>query len=130
MAKTLKQGAAASAIVLSTAIALLGLYAAVIGIPTSYIEETITPGRRNDYDKTGVPVPLYWGSFLRIGGCYDHWRALVRETEDRLVRSCVPLCDQHTILVQFRGGSASGGCGSAGFAYNYTEEQSWTAPLK
>ncbi|VVB94102.1 Uncharacterised protein [uncultured archaeon] len=42
MAKILKQRATASAIVLSAAIALLGLYAAVIGIPTSYIEETIT----------------------------------------------------------------------------------------
>ena len=42
MAKILKQGATASAIVLSAAIALLGLYVAIIGIPTSYIMETIT----------------------------------------------------------------------------------------
>ncbi len=42
MAKILKQEATSSAIILSAVIALLGLYATIIGIPTSYIKEIIT----------------------------------------------------------------------------------------
>lgn len=42
MAKILKQGATAFAIMLSAAIALIGLYVAIIDIPTSYLVQTIT----------------------------------------------------------------------------------------
>lgn len=42
MAKILKRGATAAAIVLAAAVALLGLYVAVVGNPTRYIEQIVT----------------------------------------------------------------------------------------
>jgi hypothetical protein len=93
MAKMLKQGVTAVAIVLAAAIALLGLCVAIVGFPTSYIRE-------NDIkEETIVPRSLYCRALLCICGGYDYWRALVRETADCLVWSRIPLCYQCVICV-------------------------------
>jgi hypothetical protein len=64
MAKILKQGATAVAIVLAAAVALLGLYVAIVGIPSSYIRES-------DAKEEMIMIQYHCWSLLRIGGGYD-----------------------------------------------------------
>lgn len=76
MAKILKQGATAVAIVLAAVVALLGLYAAIVGNPTKIIEQTVIEEGKTITTESMIKYHYFAGFFyafaavMIIGGLF------------------------------------------------------------